>query len=145
MQKRRLNYLRSRPHRTAMYIVAFCYRRCSVVCLSVGRSVTIVSPAKSAEPVDTPFRLWTRVGQWKHILYEVAQWRHLANTIEPSICGGCDDAAFLSNYCDHLFSGIATRTRDVTAVCLHTKCSVVTQVCEPVVDELGRSSPPSLC
>ena len=25
-----------------------------------------------------------------------AQWRNLANTIEPSICGG--DAAFLSNY-----------------------------------------------
>jgi len=27
-------------------------------------------------------------------------WRHLANTIKPSICGG--DAAFLSNYSDHL-------------------------------------------
>jgi len=30
-----------------------------------------------------------------------SQWRNLANTIEPSICGG--DAAFLSNYFDHLF------------------------------------------
>jgi len=29
-----------------------------------------------------------------------AQWRHLANTIEPSMCSG--DAAFLSNYFDHL-------------------------------------------
>jgi len=29
-----------------------------------------------------------------------ALWRYLANTIEPSICAG--DAAFLSNYFDHL-------------------------------------------
>jgi len=29
-----------------------------------------------------------------------AHWRHLANTIEASMCGG--DAALLSNYCDHL-------------------------------------------
>jgi len=28
-------------------------------------------------------------------------WRHLANTIEPSVCGG--DAVLLSNYSDHLF------------------------------------------
>ena len=29
-----------------------------------------------------------------------AHWRYLANTTEPSIFGG--DAAFLSNYVDHL-------------------------------------------
>ena len=29
-----------------------------------------------------------------------AHWRNVANTTEPSICGG--DAAFLSNYFDHL-------------------------------------------
>jgi len=29
-----------------------------------------------------------------------AHWRHLANTFELSMCGG--DAAFLSNYFDHL-------------------------------------------
>jgi len=29
-----------------------------------------------------------------------AHWRNLANSIEPSTCGG--DAAFLSNYSDHL-------------------------------------------
>jgi len=29
-----------------------------------------------------------------------ASCRHLANAIEPSVCGG--DAAFLSNYFDHL-------------------------------------------
>jgi len=29
-----------------------------------------------------------------------AHWHNVANTIEPSVCGG--DAAFLSNYFDHL-------------------------------------------
>ena len=31
-----------------------------------------------------------------------ARWRHLANTLEKSMCGG--DAAFLSNYVDYLFN-----------------------------------------
>jgi len=31
-----------------------------------------------------------------------AHWRHLANTIKPSMCGG--DAAFLSHYFDRLYS-----------------------------------------
>jgi len=30
---------------------------------SVGLSVTIVSPAKTAEQIKMPFGLWTRVGQ----------------------------------------------------------------------------------
>jgi len=30
------------------------------VCLSVCRSVMIVSSAKTAEPLEMPFRLWTR-------------------------------------------------------------------------------------
>jgi len=43
---------------------AYCYRWYSVVCLSVsvGRSVTIVSPAKTAEPIKMPFVLWTQMG-----------------------------------------------------------------------------------
>ena len=35
------------------------------------------------------------------LLDEGIHWRHLANAIEPSMCGG--DAAFLPNYFDHLF------------------------------------------
>jgi len=35
-----------------------------------------------------------------------ADWRHLANTTELSMCGG--DAAFLSNYYDHLLLYSAT-------------------------------------
>jgi len=37
--------------------------RSSVVCLSVGRSVCHnLEPCKTAEPIDMPFRVWTRVG-----------------------------------------------------------------------------------
>jgi len=32
----------------------------------------------------------------------MSHWRHLANTIESSVCDG--DAAFLSNYSEHLLS-----------------------------------------
>ena len=38
------------------------------VCLSVCLSVTIVSPAKTAEPIEIPFGLWTRVGPKNHVL-----------------------------------------------------------------------------
>ena len=38
------------------------YRGLSVD-LSVGLSVTLVSPAKTAEPIEMPFGLRTRVGQ----------------------------------------------------------------------------------
>jgi len=47
----------------AQYYVdaAYCYRRSSVVCMSVCQSVTIVSCAQTAEPIEMPFGLWTRV------------------------------------------------------------------------------------
>jgi len=57
---------------------------------------------KMAEPIDLPLVLWTSVGRRKHKFNRIRQvapmcphgrahWRHLANTTEPSICGG--DAA----------------------------------------------------
>ena len=39
-----------------------------VECLSVCLSVTIVSPAKPAEPIEMLFGLWTLMGQRKHVL-----------------------------------------------------------------------------
>jgi len=60
-----------------------------------------VSSAKVAEPIELSFGMWTRVGPKKHVLDKGAHWRHLANTIETSMC--CGDAAFLSSYFDHLF------------------------------------------
>jgi len=64
------------------------------VCMSVGRSVAVVTPAKTAEPIEMPFvlRLRTRVGPRKHVLGGDEHWQHLLNTTKPSMCGG--DAAF---------------------------------------------------
>jgi len=55
---------------------------------------------QTAEPIEMLFAIWTWVGLRKHALNGGAHWRHMANKIEPSMCGG--DAAFLSNYFDHL-------------------------------------------
>jgi len=38
-----------------------------VACLSVGQSVTLVSPAKTAEPIEMPFELRTMVGPGNHV------------------------------------------------------------------------------
>jgi len=44
------------------------------------------------------FGVWTRLGLRKQVLDGGVYWRHLANAIEPSMCG-CD-AGFLSNFFD---------------------------------------------
>ena len=46
---------------------AYCYRRSS----AIGLSVTIVSHAKTAEPIEMPFGLWSWVGPRNHVLYGV--------------------------------------------------------------------------
>jgi len=54
-----------RPHRSTTYVDAACsYRPSSVVC----RSVTLVSPAKTAAPIELPFGLRTWVGPGNHVL-----------------------------------------------------------------------------
>jgi len=58
---------------------------------------------KTAEPIEMPFGVHgTQVGQSTHVLDEGGHCRHLANTTEPFMYGG--DAAFLSNYFDHLLA-----------------------------------------
>jgi len=62
-----------RPHRHTTYVdAAYCYRPPSVVCrsvwLSVCLSVTVVSLAKTAEPIEMPFGLWAQVGSRNHVL-----------------------------------------------------------------------------
>ena len=50
----------------------------SVCISSVWLSVTIVSPAETAEPIEMPFSVWTRVGPMKHVFDGVhigATWR----------------------------------------------------------------------
>ena len=53
-----------------MYVGAVCcYRPSSVVCRSVCRSVSYTSdPAKTAEPIQMPFGLRTRLGSGNHVL-----------------------------------------------------------------------------
>ena len=54
-----------RPHRSTTYVdAAYSYRPSSMVC----RSVTLVSPAKTAAPMELPFGLRTWVGPGNHVL-----------------------------------------------------------------------------
>ena len=46
---------------------AYCYKTEYTHGLS-ALSVTIVSPAKTAEPIEMPFWLWTRVGPRNYVL-----------------------------------------------------------------------------
>ena len=55
---------------------------------SVGLYVTVASCAKTAEPIEMPFRFWTQLGPRKHVLHWGVHWRQPANTIEPSMFGG---------------------------------------------------------
>jgi len=70
-----LQYL-FRPHRRTTYVdAAYCYRSSSVVCrsvclsvcLSIGRPVTLVNSAKTAEPIKMPFGLRTLVDPGNHV------------------------------------------------------------------------------
>jgi len=66
----------------------------SSVCLSVGLSVTIVSPAKSVEPIETAFGLWTRVGAvrpfvellFDHLLVFLVVSRQYNENVKYNIC-----------------------------------------------------------
>jgi len=40
----------------------------SSVCLSIARSVIVLSPAKTAEPIEMPLAVWTGAGQKNHVL-----------------------------------------------------------------------------
>ena len=57
-----------------------------------------VSCAKMAEVTHLPFALWTSLGRQKHKFSRIrqvapmcphvrAQWHHLVNAVEPSVCG----------------------------------------------------------
>ena len=58
--------------RTSYVDAAYCYRAismvCRSVCLSVGLSVTLVSPAKTAAPIEMLFGLRIRADPRNHVL-----------------------------------------------------------------------------
>jgi len=84
---------------------AYCYRPSRVVwsVLSDGRSVTVVSPAKTAEPIEMQFSSRTRVGPKNHVLAEV----HTGVTWRIPMYHSC--AAAMRHYFDHLFHFMFTR------------------------------------
>ena len=54
-----------RPHRSITYVdMAYCYQPSSVVC----QSVTLVSPAKTAGPIEMPFQLRNWVDPMNDVL-----------------------------------------------------------------------------
>ena len=62
--------LHFRPHRSTTYVdAAYCYR--PSIAWSVSRSVTVVSPAKTAQPIEIPFGVSTWVGPRNHVLDRV--------------------------------------------------------------------------
>jgi len=93
---------------TAYYYAASPYyarRMRPIVTDRVGRSVCR-SVCHDREPCKNgwtdPEAVWgmNSGGPMKVCIRWGAHWRHLANTIEPSMCDG--DSAFLSNYFDYL-------------------------------------------
>jgi len=47
-----------------------------------------MSCAKMAKLIKLLFETWTRVGPRKYLpVLEGSHWRHLANTVEPRMCG----------------------------------------------------------
>jgi len=50
-----------------------------------ARRHSAMSCATVAEMIQMPFALWTQVGPRKHVLHRGVHWRHLENTIEPSM------------------------------------------------------------
>jgi len=52
-----------------------------------------MSCAKTAEPIEMPFGIWTRMGPRKYVLDGDVHWHRLANAIEPSM--SCSNVDFL--------------------------------------------------
>jgi len=64
-----------------------------------------MSCAETAESIEMSSMDMDLGGSKYSHIRQGAHWRQLANTSEPSMCGG--DAAFLSNYFDHLLNSVA--------------------------------------
>ena len=104
------------------------------VAWSVCRSVCHTSEScKTAEPIEMPCGLRTRVGRRKHKFnrirqvapmcpHERAHWRKLANTIEPCLLPRC---GLMSNYFDHLLSSSSNRTQGTRVMIARTNCQSV--------------------
>ena len=63
------------PHSHALLrriaLSSVLYVVCPSVFLSLGQSVTLLTPAKTVETIKLPFAFRTRVGPMNHVLHEV--------------------------------------------------------------------------
>jgi len=63
--------------RTTYVDAVYYYRPSRLVCPYVSRSVTLVSPAKTAKPIEMLFGLRNRLGPGNHVLLDGVQITHL--------------------------------------------------------------------
>ena len=66
-------YVRSAAIRPNNNVITLHRSTTAAYCQSVSLSVTLVSPAKTAEPMVMPFGLWTRVGPRMHKFNRIRQ------------------------------------------------------------------------
>jgi len=94
-----------------MYVDAvYCYRLSSVVC----QSLTLVSPAKTAEQIETLFGLRTRVGPRNNVL----DWGP-DPPWEGSILRGRDGPFKVQGHCSHLYESSWTNRGAIWIMGLH--------------------------
>ena len=82
-RRRRTVHVSIRPHRMHSVDVAYCYRTSGVVCVSLCVLVTTMSPAKTAEPIETPACGGTRVGC--RVVIKNVHWSYLANMMNRTV------------------------------------------------------------
>jgi len=94
-----------RPHHSTTYVDAvYCYLLSSMVC----RSVTLVSSAKMAEPIEMPLGVRTLVGPGNHVLDGGPDrpWEEaIYSGSGASLCKVRRWCCLMSNYFDHFFTG----------------------------------------
>jgi len=118
------HFIRPNCHTTYIDVICSC-----TLSTSVCQSVMIVSPARTAEPIEMLFWLWTWLGPRKHVLDGSARWHHLVNMIEPSMYGS---KAALCHIFDHLlllFGRFACTTYIHAACCFQPSSVVCRSVC----------------
>jgi len=81
--------LNRRDPSTTLVDAAYCYRLSRVVSpsvrLSVCLSVIVLSPAKTAEPIEMPFEIWTRGRVHTGTTWRIPLNRPCADAMRPAV------------------------------------------------------------
>jgi len=89
-----------------------------------------MSCAETAEAINLPFGLWTRAGAGRrkhkfncicHVApmcpHGRAYWRHLANTIEPPVCGGAAVLRQITLTMYYIYDRLLANTNVIASIC----------------------------